>query len=275
MKLFQNKFFIICLCIAVVLCAVPTTFAIMGYRGISKNILGTLTAPFRWCVTAVENAAEGFGKYFSSIDALSKENEKLKEEKESLENDLERMELLEAENARLREYLEMKKIYPSFEMEEGMIISYASDNVSKSFTVNRGTLHGIDVNMPVVVKNGIVGYVTDVGLNWCTVTTILEADSSVGGYIPRSGASGIVSGDYALWQNGCCKISYLGADSDVQVGDKIYSTGTGSIYPSELLIGEVVEITVDEYSREKSAIVKSTVDFEKLSHVLIITDYED
>ena len=58
------------------------------------------------------------------------------------------------------------------------------------------------------------------------------------------------------------------------MGDRVYSTGTGSIYPSELLIGEVMDITVDEYSREKSATVKPYVDFESLTYVMIITGYE-
>ena len=48
MKLFQNKFFIICLCVALVVALVPSTFALMGYDTLSRNIVGTLTFPFRW-----------------------------------------------------------------------------------------------------------------------------------------------------------------------------------------------------------------------------------
>ena len=123
MKLFKNKFFIICLCVAVVLCAVPSTFALMGYGGLARNIVGTLTTPFRWCGTAISNAFEGFGKYFGSVDALQKENEALKEEIQTLSDRLEQAELLEQENERLREYLDFKAEHPTFLMEEGMVIS--------------------------------------------------------------------------------------------------------------------------------------------------------
>ena len=273
MKLFQNKFFIVCLCVAVVLCAVPSTFAIMGYGALSKNIVGTLTAPIRWCVTGVVNGIEGFGRYFTSIDALQAENEALREEISSLRADLDREEILEAENERLRDYLEIKDRHPSFQMAEGMVIGYSTDNSSYKFTLNCGTLHGIGLNMPAIVKDGVVGYVSEVGLTWCTVTAILEQDSSVGAYIPRSGACGIVTGDYALSREGLCRINYIEAGSDVQVGDRVYSSGTGSVYPSDLLIGEIVSVEVDEYSRAIYATMRPSVDFSALKWVVILTDY--
>jgi len=274
MKLFQNKFFIICLCVAVVLCAVPSTLSLMGYRSLSKNIVGTVTMPFRWCITAVGNAFEGFGRYFEGIDAVNAENEALKEENRKLESDLDRLEMLEAENERLRDYLGMKEKYPSFTMEEGMIISYSSGSYVTSFTLNRGTMHGIEVNMPAVVADGVVGYVTDVGLNWCMVSTVIETASSVGAYVPRSGATGIVSGDASLRYDGVCKLTYLEADADIEVGDKVYSSGNGSVYPEGLLIGEVISVGVDEYSRALIATVKPAVDFSSLRYMMIITGYE-
>lgn len=275
MKLFNNKFFIVALCVAVVLCAVPSTFALMGYGGLARNIVRTLTSPFRWCVTVVGDAFEGFGRYFTSMDALYAKNEELESQNQELEDRLDRAEILEDENERLRAYLGMKERFPSFTFDEGMVTGYSSGSYITTFTLNRGTLHGIDVNMPVVVSEGIVGYVSEVGFNWCQVSTIIETASSVGAYIPRSGASGIVSGDYSLRQDGVCKISYMDPNADVQVGDKVYSNGTGSVYPAELLIGEVISVEMDEYSRELVATVKPSVDFSDLKWMMIITGYAE
>ena len=274
MKLFQNKFFIVCLCIALVLAIVPSTFALMGYQGLAKNIIGTVTVPFRWCVSVIADGFEGWGRYFQSIDALSKQNDELISENESLQDRLQQAELLESENERLRAYLDMKTAYPSFEMEEGMIISHSSGNYITTFTLNRGTLHGIKVNMPVLTADGIVGYVSEVGLNWCMVSTIIETATSVGAYVPRSGVVGIVSGDYSLRYDGVCKISYLETDADIQVGDTVLSSGTGSVYPADLEIGTVTAVEIDEYSRMLVATVQPSVDFSALKWVMIITDYE-
>jgi cell shape-determining protein MreC len=120
MKIFQNKFFLVCICIALVLTIVPSVFSIMGYKGLAKNIVGTITMPVRWCITSIANGFEGWAMYFRSMDVLNEQNEALKEENNALKQQLEDAALLEAENERLREYLDMKNKYPSFEMEEGM-----------------------------------------------------------------------------------------------------------------------------------------------------------
>lgn len=275
MRIFQNKFFLICLCLALVLTIVPSVFSIMGYRSLAKNIVGTVTMPVRWIATTIGNAFEGWGKYFGNMKALNKENEALIEENEALKEQLQNAELLERENERLRDYLDMKNKYPSFAMEEGMVISHSSGNYITNFTLNRGTLHGIQPNMPVVTKDGIVGYVVEVGLNWCMVSTLIETATSVGAYIPRSEVVGIVSGDYSMRQEGTCKIGYIDAEADVQVGDTVYSSGTGSVYPADLKIGTVTSIEVDEYNRTLVATVTPAVDFSSLKWVMIITGYEN
>ena len=275
MKIFKNKFFIICLCVALVLTIVPSVFSIMGYRSLAKNIVGTLTMPVRWVATTVGNAFEGWGKYFGSIKTLDERNQALIDENAALKEQLQNAELLEKENERLRDYLDMKNKYPSFKMEEGMIISHSSGNYITNFTLNRGTLHGIQPNMPVVTKDGIVGYVVEVGLNWCMVSTLIETATSVGAYIPRSEVVGIVSGDYSMRHEGTCKIGYIDAAADVVVGDTVYSSGTGSVYPADLKIGTVTSIEVDEYNRTLVATVTPAVDFSSLKWVMVITGYEN
>ena len=115
MKLFQNKFFIICLCIALVLAIVPSVFSFMGYSNLAKNIVGTVTFPLRWCFSAIADGFAGWGMYFQSIDALVKQNESLNEEKKELRDKLNEIALLEDENERLRDYLGMKEKNQSFQ----------------------------------------------------------------------------------------------------------------------------------------------------------------
>ena len=275
MRIFQNKFFLICLCIALVLTIVPSVFAVMGYRGLAKNIVGTVTMPVRWVATVVGDAFEGWGKYFGTMKTLNEENQALIDENEALKEQLQNAELLEKENERLRDYLDMKNKYPSFAMEEGMVISHSSGNYITNFTLNRGTLHGIAPNMPVITKDGIVGYVVEVGLNWCMVSTLIETATSVGAYIPRSEVVGIVSGDYSMRHEGTCKIGYIDATADVQVGDTVYSSGTGSVYPADLKIGTITAIEANEYDRTLVATITPAVDFSSLKWVMIITGYQN
>ena len=277
MRIFQNKFFIVCLCVAIAISGITSTFALMGYRSLSKNIVGTLATPFRLVATLMTNAVEGFGKYFSSIDELTEQNEALKQENAALKEQISQSGLVEKENDRLRDYLSMKSEYPSFSFEEGMVIGREASNYVTVLTLNRGTIHGVEENMPVVTKEGIVGCVSEVGLTWCKVSTILETARSVGVYLPRNGASGILSGDYSMRVDGLCKLTFVEVDAknaDVQPGDAVYSSGMGSVYPPDLKVGEIVSVEIDNVSRTLIASVKPTVNFSEPDYMMIITGYQ-
>ena len=278
MKLFKNKFFIVCLTVAVAVAVLMSVFSLMGYRALVRNVLGTVATPFRAIGNLFCGAVEGFGKHFQSIDALEKKNAELEEENRALREQIEQSERLEAENERLRDYLGMKAAYPTFTLEEGTVIGHEGENYLTVLTLNRGSIHGIQVNMAVITKDGIVGCVSEVGLTWCKVSTILEDARSVGVLAPRSGASGILSGEYTYRENGTCRLTFLDDDArsaDVRVGDRIETSGLGSVYPAGLTVGQVTDMRADAATRSLIATVKPTVDLSSLSYVMIITGYQE
>ena len=170
----------------------------------------------------------------------------------------------------------MKEKYPTFLFEEGMIIGAEASEYTTVLTLNRGSVNGISVNMPVVVESGIIGYVSEVGLTLCKVSTILESGVSVGAYVAGSDVMGVIRGDYTLSKQGLCKMTYLSDENaDIQVGDIVLSSGMASVYPPDLIIGRVVEVTADEYSHSTVVIIEPSVDFSSLHHVLIIKGYEE
>ena len=278
MKLFKNKFFLVCLCIAISLCTLSTTFSLMGFREPVREVLLVVATPFRWLATVTTDAFDGFFKHFELQSALIEQNQSLQEENDRLKTDNEQAQMLWEENERLREYLGMKEKYPSYLLDEGMIVGSAASEYQTVFTLNRGTVNGISLNMPVMVEAGVIGYVTEVGLTWCKVSTILEASADskgIGAYVSGSGTMGVVQGDFELSKQGLCKMTYIDANGDIQEGDLILSSGVGSIYPPDLVIGKVEEVRVDEYSRERIAIVRPFVDFTSLKYVTVITGYEE
>lgn len=278
MKLFKNKFFIVCLSVAVAVAVLMSVFSLMGYRALVRNVLGTVATPFRAIGNLFCGAVEGFGKHFQSIDALEKKNAELEEENRTLREQIEQAERLEAENERLRDYLGMKAAYPTFTLEEGTVIGHEGENYLTVLTLNRGSIHGIQVNMAVITKDGIVGCVSEVGLTWCKVSTILEDARSVGVLAPRSGASGILSGEYTYRENGTCRLTFLDDDArsaDVRVGDRIETSGLGSVYPAGLTVGQVTDMRADAATRSLIATVKPSVDLSSLSYVMIITGYQE
>ena len=59
-------------------------------------------------------------------------------------------------------------------------------------------------------------------------------------------------------------------DADVYAGDKVLTSGVGSLYPAGLLIGEVVEVYVPKPGLVKECYVKPATDFDHLEEVLVM-----
>lgn len=275
MKFFKNKFFIILLAVAVFASVFTATLSVMGVTDPIRNFANTVSIPFRYIGIAIKDSFEGFSKYFTAIEEMNEENQKLESEIERLEGQLADANAIKEENERLRDYLEIKETYRDFKFLEALIIGSESDNYMTVFTLNKGSNDGVKLGMPIMVKEGLVGSVCELGSTWCRVRTLPEASSSVGAYISRSGEIGIVEGDISLKGTNVCILNYLSEAADVEVGDHVYTSGIGSVYPRDLFIGEVISVETNEYLRTKVAKISLSVDFENLKYVLIIIDYQN
>ena len=65
-------------------------------------------------------------------------------------------------------------------------------------------------------------------------------------------------------------MNYINEFADIKVGDKIISSGEGSVYPYGFSIGTVEEIRLDESNRSVSAIIKPDVDLDSVTRVMIV-----
>lgn len=272
MRFYRSKPFILMLTIAIVLVIVPLILSILGITAPLKNAVATVATPFQWCAERLSAAARGFVAYFTEFDDLKEENEQLRAELAEMRDRLHRAEVAEEENAFLRDYLTLPDWESELSVLDAQIIARASGNAEQIYTLNRGSIHGVAVGMPVITADGVVGSVSEVGINWCRVTSILEINASAGAFDERSGALGLAEGTYELRELGLCRLAYLEEGADVAIGDRIVTSGYGSVYPQGLVIGTVTEIRTDDYARQKIAIIEPAVNFSRLSRVMIVTD---
>lgn len=273
MKFFKNKFFIITLIVALLLSIVPTVLCAMGQGSYVRKALQTAAQPFSWAFTKIGEGLSGFSVYFQKLSDLQKENEELRAQLDDYRDRIYNAKMLEEENKWLSDYLGLKKEHSDFLFEEASVIGRESGNYSTVYTLSKGTMHDIKVNMPVITEDGVVGYVTEVGPTWCRAVSIIETASAVGAYIERSGELGLIEGSYELRFEGKCRMIRLPADADVHEGDRVLTSGLGSIYPRGLFVGEVVSVDADPYSRTLTAVVQPKVDYSSLVKVMIIKDY--
>ena len=240
-----------------------------------SNLAGVISSPFRSAYSALANWIDEQQAYFADNQALLAENQALRNQIAEMEREVRLAKDDSEENARLRELLDLREKRRDFQFESAMVTQRSSSNWISSLTLNRGTLHGISVNNCVVTEEGfLVGIVTEVGLNWCTVLTVLDTDTSLGALVFRTGEVAVAQGDFQLMNEDRLALTYLPADSQLLAGDLVVTSGLGGYYPSELVIGNVESMQLDDSGATRFAIVKPAADLKDLKQVFIIKFFD-
>lgn len=270
MNFFKNKFLGIITLVVIFLVIFYSVIAAMGQTLMLSNVLGAVSTPFRYGFRAIGNALGGFSDYFTEFRAMKEENERLSEEIRELRRENAGAQVLEGENEWLRGFLGMREELTRFDLTEASVTGREASSYHTLYTLNKGSLHGVAVDMTVITPDGIVGRIESVGVTYCRVSVITENATAVGGVSARSGERGIVLGTLGLRENGRCVMEYLDEFADIEIGDVILSSGSGGMYPYGFPIGTVVELTHNETERTLSAILEPAVNFETLDRVMIV-----
>lgn len=257
--------------VAVIMCVVS---AVSSGTGILHNVAGVIASPFRAAGSAVTDWVGGIESHFQTVEELQRQNQELRQENARLKEENRQAAIDSEENARLRNLLNLRQQRRDFALEAAHITQWSSSNWASTLTLGKGSSCDIAIGDCVVDEYGyLVGVVTDVGLNWSTVTTILDTDSQLGALVFRTGETTVAVGDLRLMNQGKLKLSYLESESSLINGDLIVTSGLGGYYPANLVIGSVEEILTDDSGLTRYAILAPKTDMGSLVEVFVITDF--
>ncbi|HEY0659179.1 MAG TPA: rod shape-determining protein MreC [Pyrinomonadaceae bacterium] len=192
-------------------------------------------------VTSVSSAASNYFQSIANLRTAQGDNDALKQRIQELEVQIKQTEELTAENGRLKSLLDLKE-QSQFKILPAKIIGRDPSVWFDSSIINRGSLDGVKLNMPVVTDGGLVGRVTAVSPLTAQVDLISRDKSGLGaviGEIGTSNALGVVSGSS---KKEILEMRYVPGSVEVKVGETIYTTGQDGIYPAGLKVGEIVEV---------------------------------
>ena len=254
--------------------AVAVSFLVLrSSNGISvfENVVGTVFRPIE---SAFSSAAGGVKNFFSNwrnYDKLQREYETLEMTNEELSLKLSGVEETEQENARLKVLLDAQDAYEALDPIYAKVIARDPGQWFDTFTINRGTAHGVTEGMSVVTGAGLVGYVYEAGLTYAKVLTIIDTRSAVAVLVQRTRDNGVMRGEVTEASDSAeCYTYYLPNVNNIMPGDVIVTSGTDSLYPKGLTIGEVIAVSQETSSDGSYVIVSPYVDFRHVEEVLVL-----
>lgn len=242
---------------------------------LSENAIGTVTSSVsKIFYASVASSVEIFKKLFST-QSIRKENETLKVKNIELNEKVLNMENVISKEEYLKNEYEISK-KNNANMIKSYVVGRDTSSLFIRFTIDKGYKDNISVG-DVVIQGAtgddeskyieaVVGRVIEVGYNWSKVSSLVDTTNNISFKIVRTQDYGVISGQ----ENNLLSGFMYKSDSDVLVGDKIMSSGIGSVFPRDLYIGEVSEVKSSDNNLEKKVFVKSPVDFSKLFRVFVL-----
>lgn len=243
-----------------------------GKVNYARNTFTVILAPFQKFINYVENQIDEASGYLRGMNTLSEENEILKSRVAELENDVKELSGYRTKNEELREALNIKQQFSDVEFLGANIIAKDMGNWFHTFTIDRGTKDMVNVDLPVITNNGLVGRVVNADLITSRVISIIDEDSTVSARISKTRDLVFVRGDLSLKDQGLCRLDNIFPDVDISVGDTIETSGLGGIYPKGVIIGVVKEIRRRTSDLNRYAIIEPSVDFKRLEEVFVLID---
>ena len=217
----------------------------------------------------LKNKIAGNDSFFINVEEMKSENENLKKKNIELEQSLRELEILKAENATLKEYVNLTDKYTEYTTYPAYVIQSDISNYSKIIIINAGKKDGIDVNMTVISDKGLVGHVISVTDDTAKVQTIIDTSSTVTSTISTTRDSIIAKG--VIDSNNQLQASFIPTEANVLEGDSVETSGIGGIYPKGIHIGTIKKVVNTKNITNRYAIIETAVDFSKLETVIVIT----
>ena len=260
-------------CVGVFL--VGLTFNISG--GPLNSVAGYVFVPMQNGINNTGNWFLSKTNHFRKLSEVIEENELLKQQIADLTDDNTSLKLEKYELENYRKLLELDEKYPAFDKVAANVIARDGENWFSSFTINRGSNHGIDVGMNVIAGGGLVGIVTDVGPNYAMVRGIIDDTSKVSAMVTSTQTNFIVSGNLqTVNSDGVITFSGLkDKNNQVNIGDQVVTSYVSDQYQQGILIGYIATLEEDSNNLTKSGTITPIVDFEHLQEVFVILNKKD
>lgn len=236
-----------------------------------ERLIAEALSPFQKAAGAVTDFLVHSWEFVGDVRNVYKDNERLKAELDKYVGiDLLMLEIKQ-ENIRLRALLQFQEAV-EHQVMPAQVIGRNPSGWFSTLTIDKGSKHGVKVDMPVVTNQGLVGKIVDVQPSHAKVQLIISSSSGISAIVQRTRDNGVLIG--LANPRGYTRITRLSQYADIQEGDVIISSPLTGIFPKGLSIGRVVEVYDDPVSLERSALVLPEVDFDRLEEVLIIISYK-
>jgi rod shape-determining protein MreC len=211
------------------------------------------------------SAERGFGlitRYFGLVS----ENDELHRRNTELLAELSLLRTAQAENQELKSLLDYKRRTAS-PLKLAQIVDRTFSAERNLFTINLGSNDSVEVNMPVLTDEGLVGRVVLVSPNYAIVQPIINRDFKVGIVSEKTRSLGVLT-----WipKEQLASMEYVLLSNPVEVGERVFTAQFSSFAVPNIEVGKIVAVDKSEAQLFYKIRIVPSVNFGKLEQVFVV-----
>jgi rod shape-determining protein MreC len=226
-------------------------------------------SPLQRATTGVGGAGLGFFRGLWEMRNARDENQTLRQRLAEAETKIRDAQAALDENERLKKLLDFTKDV-SYKSIPARVVARDPSVWFNTLVINRGSLDGIDLDMPVVTPDGIVGRIVGVGPVSSQVMLLTDERSAAGAVVGQLGSSNAIGSVRGYGKNGLLEMRYVSGLETVNVGDYVVTTGQDKIYPPGLNVGAVVEVKQGTTTTPHTIYVRPGARLDSLQEVAVL-----
>lgn len=175
--------------------------------------------------------------YFRELKEVHKDNQNLREENKRLLGLYDNSRILEVENKLLANLLAYTPP-PEAKYITARIIAEEGDAFSHSVIAYTGDNEAVRKGQAVLGERGVVGRVDKIGKMYSKIILITDINSKIPVMVERTRVRGVLAGDNTPTP----KMVFIPLDAELNIGDRIVTSGVAGVFPAGLPIGKVSTI---------------------------------
>lgn len=265
--------------VLIVIIIIMLILGILSYSLKKKEKLNTFETILKDGIVSIENVI--FYPFRSLVNSVNdfKLLKDVKKENDILKKEIDKHESIIAENTELKRQLDALKqelninyTLTDYDYVNATVTSRNINYWYNTITINKGSKDGIKVEMPVINSNGLLGKVINTTNYTSTVRLITTSDTnnkiSVSIISDNEKLNGVING--YNFDTKTLLVEGISNTKTVRIGDFVYTSGLGGVFPSGILVGTVESITTDSYDLSKIINVKLSANFEDINFVSVL-----
>ena len=234
-----------------------------------RSAVQSIVYPVQQGTAGVGHWIGGFFGGFGELRRASAENQQLRQQIQQMQVELRDTQQKAAEVERLEKLLKLNE-GSEYTAVAAQVIARDPSMWFDSIAIDKGRLSGVEINMPVVTSDGVVGRVISTGPFSSQVRLITDEKSGAGAVVGQLGQSNALGSIKGLGESGLLEMRYVSALEKVQLGDLVVTTGQDGIYPPGYNIGQVVEVRPGSATQAQVIHIRPSAGIDRLKEIVVL-----